>query len=171
MDRIEGDDQGTAPRGPVLRGSERRWRERRSGLWAAQLENAQGGRRNCLVLDVSSGGAKLRVEQPASLGDIVTLIGERFGTRRGRVVWAANHRVGITFLDKPGDAQVPLPGADPRFLRGRADILRRLARSAAGGDAGAGLLRLAQALEVEANAIEKKRAASPSIRRSPPPKE
>jgi hypothetical protein len=158
VDGIEGGDRENAFRNAAARGSERRRHGRRSGLWAAQLENAQGTRCNCLVLDVSQSGAKLRVEQQASPGENVTLIGERFGKRRGRVVWAGNHRIGIIFVDQPSAAApTKTPTSDPKFLRGRADILRRLARSAQGGDAAAGLLRLARALDEEASEIEKRR--------------
>jgi hypothetical protein len=159
VDGIEGGEQQNAFRSAGVHGSERRRHARRSGLWAAQLETAQGARRNCLVLDVSQSGAKLRVEQSAALGELVTLIGERFGTRKGRVVWSGNHRLGILFIDQPGAAAAATqtPSSDPKFLRGRAEILRRLARSAQGGDAAAGLLRLAQALEAEASGIEKQR--------------
>jgi hypothetical protein len=158
VDGIDGGEPQSAFRGAALRGSERRRHARRSGLWAAQLETAQGARRNCLVLDVSQSGAKLRTEQTAPPGELVTLIGDRFGTRRGRVVWAGNHRLGISFLDESGAAaKTQTPAADPKFLRGRAEILRRLARSAQGGDAAAGLLRLAQSLEAEASEIEKRR--------------
>jgi hypothetical protein len=142
----------------LARGSERRRHERRSGLWAAQLETTQGQRRNCLILDMSSSGAKLRIEQPAARGDVVTLVTERFGTRRSRVVWAANHRAGIIFLDKLGETPSHVVKTDPKFLRGRADVLRRLARSSQGGDAAAGLLRLALSLESEAAAIEKQQS-------------
>jgi PilZ domain len=154
VDGIDGGEKHNAVRGADLRGSERRRHGRRSGLWSAQLETAQGAKRNCLVLDVSQTGAKLRVEQPAAPGDVITLSGDRFGTRRGRVVWAGNHRIGIIFLDAAAAAK-KTPAADPKFLRGRAEILRRLARSAQGGDAAAGLFRLAQALDSEAAEIEK----------------
>ena len=157
MDGIEGGERQDALGSAAVHGGERRRHARRSGLWAAQLETVQGARRNCLVLDVSQSGAKLRVEQTATPGDFVILIGERFGTRKGRVVWAGNHRLGISFVDQPGTAAAatPTPASDPKFLRGRAEILRRLARSAQGGDAAAGLLRLAHALEAEAREIEK----------------
>jgi hypothetical protein len=158
VDGIDGGEPQSAFRSAAVRGSERRRHARRSGLWAAQLETAQGARRNCLVLDVSQSGAKLRTEQTTAPGEIVILIGERFGTRRGRVIWAGNHRVGISFLDPSGAAaKTQTPASDPKFLRGRAEILRRLARSAQGGDAAAGLLRLAQSLEAEASEIEKQR--------------
>lgn len=159
MDGIEGGERQNAFGGAAVRGSDRRRQARRSGLWAAQLETAQGARRNCLVLDVSQSGAKLRVEQSAVPGELVTLIGERFGTRKGRVVWSGSHRIGISFIDQPGAAApaTQTPSSDPKFLRGRAEILRRLARSAQGGDAAAGLLRLAQALEAEASEIERQR--------------
>jgi hypothetical protein len=165
VDGIEGSENQNAFRSAALHGSERRRHARRSGLWAAQLETAQGARRNCLVLDVSQTGAKLRLEHTTAPGELVTLIGDRFGTRRGRVIWAGNHRLGISFLDQPGSATTSqTPAADPKFLRGRAEILRRLARSAQGGDAAAGLLRLARALEAEASEIEKQQSTSPSIR-------
>jgi hypothetical protein len=163
VDQIDGEQENVF-RNPVARGSERRQQARRSGIWAAQLETAQSPRRNCLVLDVSSSGAKLRIDQPAALGEIVTLIAERFGTRRGRVVWTANHRIGITFVDEFGVATTRAPTSDPHFLRSRAEMLQRLARSAQGGDATVELLRLARALEVEAGEIERQHSTPPSGR-------
>jgi hypothetical protein len=140
--------------------SEQRRHARRSGLWSAQLETTSGRRLDCILLDVSAGGAKLRLEEPVGVGEIMTLVSERFGSRGARVTWTAPRYAGVRFLAAAGMA--PAASADPLFLRSRAELLRRLA---AAGESGLRLAHLADAFERKARALERKQAALPSIRR------
>ena len=143
--------------------SDRRRHRRRSGFWSAQLETTAGQRLDCIVLDVSDSGARLRIKHPMLSGDVMTLSGKRFEARGVRVAWVSGERAGLVFLSPPNEAR---RGAEPAFLRSRAAILRRLAQLAQSGDAGARLMRLAEALDGKAEKIEKRQLQPPlSIRR------
>lgn len=142
---------------------ERRRHRRRSGFWSAQLETTAGHRLDCIVLDVSDSGARLRIKHPVLGGDVMTLSGKRFDPRGVRVAWISGERAGLVFLSPPNEARGL---AEPAFLRSRATILRRLAQLAEAGDAGARLMRLAEALDGKAEKIEKRQLQPPlSIRR------
>lgn len=133
----------------------RRRHERRAGIWPAHLETTSGRRLDCIVFDISSGGAKVRLDAPIADGEVVTFISKRFGKRGARVAWTAPRRAGLIFLSqaaaKDGDA-------DPAFLRRRAELLRELA---AGADSGIRLARLAEVFERKAGSIEQRRLAPP----------
>ncbi|HEX6840279.1 MAG TPA: PilZ domain-containing protein [Stellaceae bacterium] len=141
--------------------SEQRRHERQSGLWSAHLETTSGQRLHCLLFDVSQGGARLRVDEPVAVDDILTLVSRRFGTRGVRIVWTGPRQAGIRFLS---DARLaPAASLDPDFLRGRAELLRRLAEA---GESGVRLAHLADAFERKARTIEKRQLTPPlSIRK------
>jgi hypothetical protein len=80
------------------RSAERRRVPRRSGLWAAQLQTAEGERIPCLLLDLSNAGARIVPQRPLIDGTIVTLVAPVCGARRGRVAWATKSHVGLQFL-------------------------------------------------------------------------
>jgi hypothetical protein len=155
-------------------GAEQRRHKRRSGMWGAEIETAQGNRVDCTVLDLSDGGAKLLLKQPVAVGKIVTLIGNRIGSRGGRIAWAIGTRVGLEFIDAatavvsiagasaeidiardpaPGPTQ-KFTGLDPNFMRGRARALRCAAEANANPAIAAMLFRSAEAMEAEAALIE-----------------
>lgn len=135
--------------------AERRRHERRSGLWSAQLETTSGRRLDGILFDISSGGAKLGLDEPVAAGDVMTLVSKRFGTRGARVAWTAPRRAGLTFLSA---AAATRASADPAFLRRRAELLRGLAEA---GESGVRLARLAEAFDRKATAIEKRQFAPP----------
>lgn len=84
---------GTAP---VLDDREER---RRQILWSGVLQSARGPVQ-CLVTDISSGGARLSVGAAAvALGQAVTLLVAGMGLFRGTVVWAESGSVGVRFAD------------------------------------------------------------------------
>ena len=144
--------------------AEQRRQERRSGLWSAQLETTSGRRLDCVLFDISSGGDKLRLDEPVTAGEVITLISERFGKRGARVAWTAPRRAGLTFLS---EAAATGPSADPAFLRSRAELLRSLAEA---GESGIRLARLAETFERRAKAIEQRQLAPPlSIRKDKRP--
>jgi PilZ domain len=142
-------------------GSEQRRHERQSGLWAAQLETTSGRRLDCMLFDVSAGGARLRLDEPVAVGEILTLVSRRFGTRGARIAWIALRQAGLTFLSEARVA--PAASVDPDFLRSRAELLRQLAEA---GESGIRLAHLADAFERKARTIEKRQLAPPpSIRK------
>jgi hypothetical protein len=85
---------------------ERRHQARRSGLWVAQVQTAEGDRLSCLLLDLSNGGARIVPQRPLAEGAIVTILAPVCGTRRGRVVWATKSHVGLQFLGDTVDSKV-----------------------------------------------------------------
>ncbi|HKW53231.1 MAG TPA: PilZ domain-containing protein [Stellaceae bacterium] len=141
--------------------SEQRRHARQSGLWSAQLETTSGRRFDCILFDVSSGGAKLRLNEPVAVGEAMTLVSERFGTHGARIAWTAPRQAGLTFLS---EARVTTAASvDPGFLRSRAELLRQLAEA---GESGIRLAHLADAFERKARTIEKRQHTPPlTIRR------
>jgi hypothetical protein len=146
-------------------------------MWKAHLELGPGERVECVILDLSESGAKLVLKQPVLAGKVATLVAESAGTRGARVAWAAGNRAGIEFLDGSADvvglsgmpvtsfareavwtppaAPAPPAAMNAPFLRGRAQVLREMARSNADAAKAATLLRSAEALEAEAAQIER----------------
>ncbi len=76
---------------------ERRRYPRRSVIWAGELLLDAERARDCTVLDVSMGGAKIRLEPPPPVGAAVTLRSPHFGALRARVAWATIEQAGIAF--------------------------------------------------------------------------
>ena len=73
---------------------------RKRVLWAAKL--AHGAKRyDCVVVDLSLGGARIYLAQPLGQGDLVTLALDRMGTLRAEVVWQEGHSIGLRFTDEP----------------------------------------------------------------------
>ncbi len=79
-------------------GRERRRHVRHSVLWKAEVYC--GIRRSgCEILNISEGGARLRLEQSFNATEEVTIRSIHFGERHGRVVWQDGDRLGIEFRD------------------------------------------------------------------------
>ena len=73
---------------------------RKRVLWAAKL--AHGAKRyDCVVVDLSLGGARIYLAQPIGQGDLVTLTLDRMGALRAEVVWQEGHSIGLRFVDEP----------------------------------------------------------------------
>jgi len=53
----------------------------------------------CTVLNISAGGAQLRVDHEIGAWTIVTLHVDRFGSFHARVVWQRGDKVGVQFLE------------------------------------------------------------------------
>jgi hypothetical protein len=86
---------------PAAAASERRRHARTGIMWMATLRSAQGFT-ECIVLDLSRGGAKLAFTAPAALPTTpVALVLEGVGTFRAAVVWQRAEFAGICFLDAP----------------------------------------------------------------------
>ncbi len=69
-------------------------------LWSACVFS--GGRTmDATVLNVSAGGARIRISETAVLDDRATLSINRFGDFAGRLVWRNGNEFGLEFLDPP----------------------------------------------------------------------
>lgn len=129
---------------------------RRSSLWSAQLETTSGRRLDCILFDVSLGGAKVRLDEPVAVGEVMTLVSNRLGSRAARITWTAPRYAGLKFLS---EARVgSAASADPEFLRSRAELLRSLAEA---GESGVRLARLAETFDRKARQIERRQLAPP----------
>lgn len=73
---------------------------RKRVLWAARIE-VSGRQHDCVVIDLSLGGAKLDLKAPVTQGDVVTLILERFGSFRAEVAWREEGSCGLRFVEDP----------------------------------------------------------------------
>jgi PilZ domain len=145
--------------------SDRRNQTRRSAMWSGQLETVSGQRVSCVVLDVSAAGAKIQLDHPIAKDDIVQLISGRIGAHWCRVAWLEGGRVGLDFLESHAEApSSSSQGQDAKFLRGRANVLRRLALTATSLEAAGKLIQSARELEEAATKLEQRQAA-PSIRK------
>jgi len=83
------DDQG---------GKNRRKFERITVLWSGSLE-CDGQVFECLIVNVSPGGALVRVDNPASCKKSVILRSPRFGELAGEITWRQDKELGIKFSD------------------------------------------------------------------------
>ena len=82
-----------------------RWKEKRryprkSVILACTLETPHGTR-HCIALDLSLGGARIRVHEKLEPLDQVTLELAKFGRFAGHVVWRNATEAGLQFSDTP----------------------------------------------------------------------
>ena len=78
---------------------DRRRYRRTAVLWSARL--ATGAREiECAILNVSAGGAKIRIREHVRLHTPVTLNIDRFGDFRGEGVWRHDRELGIRFSEE-----------------------------------------------------------------------
>ncbi|HUZ74791.1 MAG TPA: PilZ domain-containing protein [Stellaceae bacterium] len=80
--------------------AERRRHKRKPVLWAARVETRDGPC-ECIILDLSLGGAKLRGNTAVAAKQVVTLVIDRFGALRAEVVWSRLNYLGLRFVDTP----------------------------------------------------------------------
>ena len=71
---------------------------RKRVLWAARLE-VGNKRYDCVVVDLSLGGARLHYSEPVSKGEHVVLVLERIGNLNAEVVWHEERSIGLRFTD------------------------------------------------------------------------
>ncbi len=98
---------------------QRRFR-RCSVLWTACVFSA-GRTIDAVVLNLSAGGARVRLKQMAALDDRATVSIGRFGDFAGRVVWRDGDEIGLEFLDPPERIVAKVGDTLPRI---RADFER-----------------------------------------------
>jgi hypothetical protein len=81
---------------------EQRKSERKALAQSAAIENSVVAHTlNCISLDISDGGVKLQINEPALVPDEFVLLLSRFGSvrRRCSVVWGSDDQLGAQFLD------------------------------------------------------------------------
>ncbi len=80
---------------------EKRKHKRKPVLWAARIETQAGEPAECIILDLSLGGAKLRCAAKVAARQPVRLVIDRFGVLRGQVAWVRSGMIGLHFIDPP----------------------------------------------------------------------
>ena len=62
--------------------------------------------RNCTLLDISEGGARILVSSPAQLPEEVSLVlaNEVAISRRCKIIWRSNDQIGVSYLEHSGTA-------------------------------------------------------------------
>lgn len=95
-------------------GIDRRRHPRVGVAWMAAIRTARGVF-DCMVIDISQGGAKLAFAErpPLETGACATLDLEARGAVRSRAVWHRDNFVGICFTDPPDVIVRVLEGALP----------------------------------------------------------
>jgi hypothetical protein len=83
------DDQGA---------KNRRKFERITVLWSGSLE-CEGQVVECLIVNVSPGGALVRLDNPAVCKKSVVLHSPRFGQLAGEITWRQDKELGIQFSE------------------------------------------------------------------------
>jgi len=78
--------------------SERRRAIRKHVLWAGRL-GANARQLDCTILDVSLGGARIRLDEEVPSRGPLTIASARFGTFHAQVVWESDHVAGLRFLE------------------------------------------------------------------------
>ncbi|SRR5579862_2397698 len=94
---------GTEPlEQPETGTAEQRRHIRKRVLWAARLDTAEGSF-NCVILNVSRSGAKLRLPAATTLSpqEPIELVFETFGELKGQIVWQRGDKMGIRFTTDP----------------------------------------------------------------------
>lgn len=96
-----------------LQGQERRAFWRTPVIWSGSLL-IHGRRADCVVLDVSANGAKLRLLGGTVLtGPIVMLEVPRLGAFSANVAWSGENRVGLCFREGLASAALRLSAVLP----------------------------------------------------------
>lgn len=91
--------QGDRPRTDAGWGERRQFR-RKAVIWAAKLETEQGIF-DCITLDLSVLGARLRSSRAIPLLAPATLVLDKFGKFPGEVVWTTETEIGLQFTEEP----------------------------------------------------------------------
>jgi hypothetical protein len=86
--------------------------KRKPVLWSARIDTGMGAV-ECVILDLSLGGAKLRVIGKAPGRQRVTLTIDRFGPLEADVVWARSSHLGLRFTAPPDKVAQTIGAALP----------------------------------------------------------
>jgi hypothetical protein len=81
---------------------EQRRHIRKRVLWAARLDTAEGSF-NCIILNVSRSGAKIRLPSATAISprQPIELVLEAFGELSAEIVWQRGDKMGIRFTADP----------------------------------------------------------------------
>lgn len=82
--------------------AQRRQFRRKAVIWAAKLETDHGVF-DCITLDLSLGGARLRCSREIALLEPATLLLDKFGKFPAEVVWTTPTEIGLQFTEPPED--------------------------------------------------------------------
>lgn len=85
---------------------------RRAVLWGAELRHADDVRSSCDVLNISTGGAKLRLGKELAIGDFATIIIPECGEFPVAVAWQRGRELGLRFLE---GSEIVVPRLSPRI--------------------------------------------------------
>jgi hypothetical protein len=91
---------------------EKRRHKRKPVIFKGRLET-DNGLDECIILDLSLGGAKLRTALQARAREPVTLVIERFGRLNAEVAWCRSGQIGLRFVDRPEHVQRTIGDAIP----------------------------------------------------------
>lgn len=80
--------------------SDQRKYKRKPVLYSARLETLNGTY-DCIALDLSLGGAKLRLSTAMQMKQPVALVLDRFGVLQAEIVWQRPGLVGLRFTNDP----------------------------------------------------------------------
>ena len=75
---------------------------RKAVIWGAKIETEDGAF-DCIMLDLSLGGARLRCDHAFTLLKPATLRLDKFGKFPAEVVWTTGNEVGLRFTEKADD--------------------------------------------------------------------
>lgn len=81
-------------------GIEQRKYKRKPVLYGGRLETPNGAY-DCITLDLSLGGAKLRLAKEVELKQPVVLVLDRFGVLQAEIAWQRPGLVGLRFTEDP----------------------------------------------------------------------
>lgn len=56
---------------------------------------------DCVVMNISANGAKIKLKQAPAMGETVTLLVNRYGVFTGTIAWRADEAVGVQFDEDP----------------------------------------------------------------------
>jgi hypothetical protein len=93
--------------------------QRHTVIWAATLSDTHGSGRRCTVLNVSEGGACLKIDDDQGTADTVDVNIAGFGQFLAKRAWARDNRVGMAFMLPPAAIR---PALD-RALANRRSLL------------------------------------------------
>lgn len=92
--------RSSADPGQAVNPAERRLHTRVGVMLMATLRSTHGIF-DCMVLDLSRGGAKVMLHEPHTIGGNVTLLLGGFGSFRAQPMWQRGEMIGIRFADPP----------------------------------------------------------------------
>lgn len=77
----------------------RRFR-RKAVILSSKLET-EGGVFDCVALDLSLGGARVLIDEPAAVHERVTLVLAKFGRFPSAIAWRTTREAGLQFVEPP----------------------------------------------------------------------